>query len=352
MQLESLATTNAAAAGQAPTTLTRLTSALLGVAASVYREHRIVLWLALGYVVIGGVALTALNRPWPIAIINAPFAFIWMFCSGLWIGWQYLRSPKRLRRSLPASRVLGAILVAILVVPVQITFQALKESIGTVIGFTADPFLHRLDTLLHGKMAWLWLEPILASPWLVRSIDVLYISWFAGLLGFVLWASWTRHRALRQRALIAFLLMWMGAGTVAAGALASAGPVYYRQVVAGADPYEPLVARLDSIGAEQGHLWARSTQQYLWEAERSGHGGQFGGVAAMPSLHVGIAVLFALVAWSLSRPLGGLLAIYAAAIQVASVILAWHYAVDGYFGTLLAVASWAVAGTLARLQTS
>ena len=38
----------------------------------------------------------------------------------------------------------------------------------------------------------------------------------------------------------------------------------------------------------------------------------------------------------MSRLLGGLLALYAAAIQVGSVVLAWHYAVDGYFGAILA----------------
>ena len=70
----------------------------------------------------------------------------------------------------------------------------------------------------------------------------------------------------------------------------------------------------------------------------------------MPSLHVGIAVLFALVAGSLSRPLGLILAVYALAIQIGSVVLAWHYAVDGYAGAALAVVSWTAAGALRTMD--
>jgi hypothetical protein len=37
-------------------------------------------------------------------------------------------------------------------------------------------------------------------------------------------------------------------------------------------------------------------------------------------------------------------------IQVGSVVLAWHYAVDGYLGAVLAIVCWRVAGTLTREQ--
>jgi membrane-associated phospholipid phosphatase len=63
----------------------------------------------------------------------------------------------------------------------------------------------------------------------------------------------------------------------------------------------------------------------------------------MPSLHVGISVLFALVAWRRSRVVGVVLWLYAVVIQIGSVILAWHYAVDGYLGAVFAVVSWKAA---------
>jgi len=47
--------------------------------------------------------------------------------------------------------------------------------------------------------------------------------------------------------------------------VASSGPCYYGHVVAGVDPYEPLLARLDAIGSEQGELKARFNQKGLWQ---------------------------------------------------------------------------------------
>jgi hypothetical protein len=311
-------------------------------------EHRVLVCLALGYIASGGLVLTALGRPWPIVLTNRSFAIAWGSMTAIWLGWQYFRSPRHLRQALSGSRLLGAILVTALVVPTQITFQALKQSIGPVIDFHADPMLHRIDVLLHGGMAWTWLESLLMRPSWVRVIDALYMAWFGLLFVFFFWASWSSARVLRQRALTAFLLMWIGAGTATAWLASSAGPCYYGQVVAGADPYAPLLAHLDTIGSEHGELKARSNQEILWEIRRADNWGHFAGISAMPSLHVGVAVLLALVAWQRSRVLGLILSVYAAVIQIGSVILAWHYAVDGYLGALLAVLCWSATTVLVR----
>ena len=55
------------------------------VVASVYREHRIILGLVAGYIAIGGLALTAFGRPWPIKPTNVVFAVIWTAASALWL---------------------------------------------------------------------------------------------------------------------------------------------------------------------------------------------------------------------------------------------------------------------------
>ena len=67
----------------------------------------------------------------------------------------------------------------------------------------------------------------------------------------------------------------------------------------------------------------------------------------MPSLHVGFSVLMALVGWQVWRPVGWLLGVYAVSIQIGSVALAWHYAVDGYAGALVAYMAWLCAGMAA-----
>ena len=319
--------------------------------AVVYQEHRVLLCLAVGYIASGGLILTALGRPWPIAFLNPWFALVWIGTSALWFGWLYLRSPRQLRQALSRRRLMSAIVVPSLLVPTQITFQALKQSMAPVIGFHADLLLHRIDVTLHRGMAWTWFEPLLMNPAWVRALDLLYVSWFGLLFLFMFWASWSSRQLLRQRALVALLLVWIGAGTVTAWVTSSAGPCYYQHVVSAPDPYAALLNRLDAIGAEGDPLMARLNQTGLWEFHRHDRWAYFGGISAMPGLHVGIAVLFAVVALQRSKALGVLLILYAVAIQVGSVVLAWHYAVDGYLGAVLAIVCWHVAGTLTREQS-
>ena len=68
----------------------------------------------------------------------------------------------------------------------------------------------------------------------------------------------------------------------------------------------------------------------------------------MPSLHVAIAVLTAMTLFKSNRVLGYIAWVYAFFIQVGSVHLAWHYAIDGYVGAILVVALWHLIGYLLR----
>src|SRR5688572_17334187 len=152
---------------------------LFAILSAVYQEHRVVLALSLGYISIGGLVLSLLGRRWPIeiAFTTPVFALSWAGLSIIWLGWQFLRGPRKFRAALSGPRLIGALIVALLTVPTQITFQALKQSIGPVVGFWADPAFHRLDVLLHGGMAWRWFEPLLSHPLWIRVIDTLYMAW-------------------------------------------------------------------------------------------------------------------------------------------------------------------------------
>ena len=100
---------------------------------------------------------------------------------------------------------------------------------------------------------------------------------------------------------------------------------------------------------DAGHaLFALKAQNYLWTTRISGEWGAVAGISAMPSLHVALATLFAIIAWQCQRWLGALLAVFALVTQIGSVVLGWHYAVDGYAGALLAYGCWMGAGALVR----
>ena len=72
----------------------------------------------------------------------------------------------------------------------------------------------------------------------------------------------------------------------------------------------------------------------------------FGGISAMPSIHVAMAVVFALLGMRVNCWLGIVLIAYAVIIQIGSVILGWHYAIDGYVSIILTILLWKLVGKI------
>jgi hypothetical protein len=60
-------------------------------------------------------------------------------------------------------------------------------------------------------------------------------------------------------------------------------------------------------------------------------------------MHVASSVLLALGAYQINKKVGILLWCFAIIIMIASVHLAWHYAVDGYVALVVTVVIWKVA---------
>ena len=72
------------------------------------------------------------------------------------------------------------------------------------------------------------------------------------------------------------------------------------------------------------------------------------GVSARPSMEVASAVLAALFGFAFARLLGLALTVVALFTFAASIVLGWHYALDGYVGALIACAIWWLAGVVKR----
>jgi membrane-associated phospholipid phosphatase len=132
--------------------------------------------------------------------------------------------------------------------------------------------------------------------------------------------------ALRVRFFTAYFAMWIFGGLTAL-ALPSLGPVYTRP-----EWFETVVKPHASI------LQRRLELHYFTALVNPEHSKRFiyEGIAAFPSLHVGIAALFAFFLWERNRMLGGALFAYTAIVQLGAVLLGWHYSVDGVFAFLMA----------------
>ena len=244
--------------------------------------------------------------------------------------------------------IVGALLVIAVIVPFQTTFSSIKRTMDDVRGFPWDPALAEVDRLVHGgHHPWEWLAWMAKNRDLADWLDRLYLWWFPAVTLFLFWAAWTPWARLRQRALISTVLVWIVCGNVAAFALASAGPCYYRFVVPdGPDPYERLLGTLDLYARDGLSIQARAIQRTLWKASTQDPIAPFRGISAMPSVHVAMAVLMALVGWARHPLAGAVLATYAGVILIGSVVLGWHYAIDGYVGGVMAVGIWLLSARL------
>ena len=225
-------------------------------------------------------------------------------------------------------------------------FSVLKGAIAVVSPFAWDARLADLDRALHfGRMPHEWLGPLL-GPLPLAVLNVFYNLWF-----FLLVVGWLggmvaiRRQALRHQYLMAFMLTWFVGGFPVACGFSSAGPCYYARVGLG-DLYAPLMERLQAAEAAYG-IWAVQTQDLLWQGFTGARPGS-AGISAFPSMHVASATLFVLAARRLGRLAFAAATVFWLLILVGSVALAWHYAVDGYAGTLVAILVWRLAGHYGR----
>ena len=255
----------------------------------------------------------------------------------------YRRAWVELRAELISQEYVALVAITFLTAPLALSaFSAAKQAIPVLHPFTWDAYLSAWGTRLEGgHPLWQRLQPVLGKPKITMSLDWFYHrAWTALLLAAFVWTALSRPSPLRRRFLFAFALLFLVVGTVMALALASAGPAYYGMLVTGgADPYAALVQYLRSVNAQSPLLSLRG-EDVLWYDYRH-HVEAFGlGVSAMPSMHVASATLISLFGWAYSRMLGVVLTVVAACTFAASILLGWHYAIDGYVGAALAGLIW------------
>jgi hypothetical protein len=229
------------------------------------------------------------------------------------------------------------------------SFSVVKAAIPLMNPFSWDLRFEQWDRWLHGGIApWELLQPLLGHPFISQTINLGYNVWF-----FLLWFSWLwqfftlRNPQLRMQFLLSVQMAWILVGSLLATVFSSAGPCYFGRILDGPDPYAPLMAYLYHAN-ESYTLWALDTQQTLWDGYALGQLNLGAGISAMPSMHVAIATLFALLGWRTSRRMGILLTAFVGLIMLGSVHLGWHYALDGYVSVPCALLIWWGSGWITR----
>lgn len=287
--------------------------------------------------------------------------FALLLCAALMIGLARDRPERpffymktRLDQWRVGRRTILAFPVLVLAPVLFSSFSSLKAGIPTMRPFDMDLIFIEMDRALHGGVdPWRWLEPILHWPEAVFALNVLYHLWFFLFCGALAGAAVMDKRLhLRNQFLIAFILCWVILGLVAATQLSSVGPVYLSDFYPGAaNPFVEQMALLREADKTY-PIWALDVQALLLNGVRNPDTAMIGGISAMPSLHVSIAVLLALFAQRLNPWLGVAAWVFAALTLLGSVVLAWHYAVDGYLSIIATPLIWIASGWLSRLHVA
>lgn len=220
----------------------------------------------------------------------------------------------------------------------------LKVSVPLVHWRVFDPQVWRLDTLIHlGVSPSVFVVNLLHGTPLLGWLDRWYGWWLPTVFYAVAFFTAFHDPLPRRRLMTASALIW-GLGAWIYVACPVLGPAYaFREEWAGLSGEVPVAARAQVALAEN--------YEKVVAGRTTGELRSFNptrGIAAMPSLHVGVHWLLMLFALRYARPLFLPFAIGTAATFVGSLATGWHYAVDGYVGIALAQGCYWAAARLER----
>lgn len=244
------------------------------------------------------------------------------------------------RRRLKQPHVVAALPTLALVIAFMPYFSKLKAIIPLFRPYDWDAtFIDWERRLLLGHDAWHVLQPVLGFPAMTALLALLYQAWFLLIyVGTLYVLFWQAPQVVRRQYLLAFFLIWTLVGGLLATVFASVGPCFLEPILG--DPR--FAAQMDYLRAADAQVpvMTLTVQDMLLGWYRQGEGGLGSGISAMPSMHVAMAMLFWLAIRRVSPLAGKLFGGFAVTIWIASVHLAYHYALDGVVAGIATYAIW------------
>ena len=245
------------------------------------------------------------------------------------------------------ARFLNVTVPLVAFIVTMASFTVHKTVVLPKYGFAWDAAFIAWDrALFMGQDPWVLSHAVFDSAAATWWIDQFYHAWFYPMIiAYVICGLVVAGPLVRACYIGTFLISWFVIGCVLAGMLASAGPVYDGALFE-AGVFEPLKARLAAQAEAVPGIASHLFQAELLAGFDAGAIGLGYGISAMPSMHVALAAMWALLFFGISRWLGLAGVVYTAFIWIGSVHLGWHYAVDGLVSSLLVVAIWGALRTL------
>lgn len=242
-------------------------------------------------------------------------------------------------------------------------FLHLKHIILNINHSNYDLLFWQLDRVIHfGLQPNVFLMQVIGeSQEIAVFLDWLYFKYFfIKVIVFVFFMLELKSNKLSERFYCAMVMMW-GLGGLLYLVTPADGPCYsvlYHYSVRPQDRVHVFEYPVVKNGVPDDFFekyqnskirTAKGYQKKLWNVRanfiyKNKEPNMFYGIAAMPSMHVAVIAIFCLFMFLVSGYLALLMLVVFALIFIGSVFLQWHYAVDGYFGVLLALFVYKVTG--------
>lgn len=294
----------------------------------------------------GGPLLLIRHMLVSIVAITFNMGLIWLGLQGL----RTLRSGRSLRDGI-LHGMDGEHLARFLMLPALFVFlsgfNTIKVLLPDFTDLNFDRTLSDLDRTIHGGEPWRMLAAFLGEDW-QNLIQAFYLpGWTYAVMLLTAYMCVSRQAArVRDQYITVFLLTWSLLGNVVAALFLSDGPAFYGRITGDYQRYGALVEMLSHT--RNNPFSAYMLQNALWVLQQTQSATEGSGISAFPSLHVAMATLVCL-GLSALKPRYALYGVpFLISIFVSSIVLGWHYAVDGYASMVLVCALWFVVATVRK----
>ena len=245
------------------------------------------------------------------------------------------------------ARLVNSVFAFVCVYCVVSSFCIVKSLIAEINPYQFDPLFSEIDRIIHfGRYPHEYFEALLDNKAFIYFLDRLYISWYLAIYIFIAAQMYRDVDAPgRMHAIVAFCLCWSLLGNVAAIGLSSVGPIFWDLYVDAPNPYAVQLQTLNAVH-QQMPLLRDIAYDALITLETNDVRVDINAPSAMPSIHIALSALFVFYAFQYCRVLFVPAIVYLILIQIASFVLGWHYALDGYVSIILMYLIWRGVGAL------
>lgn len=322
------------------------------------KQYRYLLYASFIQSILFGVILLSIGK---LSVHRVGITYLWIFwysiivfipCISLWTVINYIivgeERPTLALLRYYWSKLSDGIFVAHFIMTTFVfvssifIFVNIKSSIPDIVPFWADPYFIAFDRFLFfGNMPHEFFGFLFGSDTAIVVLNFIYNIWLISVVLLMFFIALTSDNELRLHILHASVISWFIAGNWMAVIFSSVGPVFYEEFFGDNLIYAPLMENLEAINVRTGMVWALNAQRGLLLAY-SHPESPISGISAMPSMHVLFAFIIAFAAMKVGRFAAVAGYLFAILIFIGSVVLGWHYAVDGIAGVLAAIAFWKI----------